>query len=411
MIRTDFILLYIWRMMKRLTSGIKTWEFRRRESLNLAKRIISGSMEQVRADRARRSIMTAARKYGCGSPDCTVGCECDRYMEIWNNVFTQFDNDGKNHYTELEQKNIDTGMGLERLASVVQDVDSIFDVDTLKALRDHVGRLAGVEYGEDDMKDISLRVITDHIRSVTFMISDGIMPSNEGRGYVLRRLLRRACRHGRILGIEGRFLKGLSETVIEGSKDGYPELEEKKEFIFNVIEKEEDQFNKTIDQGLKILEEMTSAMEEKGEKTLQGEDAFKLYDTYGFPIDLTKEILEEKGLAVDEDGFKACMEVQRTTARKARGVTNYMGADATVYENIDPSVTTKFVGYDTLSVESEITVMTSETEIVDALSDGERGTIFTKETPFCDKRWPGGRQRRDLYFGRRNSRWKIQSSC
>lgn len=321
-------------------------------------------------------------KYGCGSPDCTVGCECDRYMEIWNNVFTQFDNDGKNHYTELEQKNIDTGMGLERLASVVQDVDSIFDVDTLKALRDHVGRLAGVEYGEDDMKDISLRVITDHIRSVTFMISDGIMPSNEGRGYVLRRLLRRACRHGRILGIEGRFLKGLSETVIEGSKDGYPELEEKREFIFNVIEKEEDQFNKTIDQGLGILEEMTSAMEEKGEKTLQGEDAFKLYDTYGFPIDLTKEILEEKGFAVDEDGFKACMEVQRTTARKARGVTNYMGADATVYENIDPSVTTKFVGYDTLSVESEITVMTSETEIVDALSDGERGTIFTKETPF-----------------------------
>lgn len=321
-------------------------------------------------------------KYGCGSPDCTVGCECDRYMEIWNNVFTQFDNDGKNHYTELDQKNIDTGMGLERLASVVQDVDSIFDVDTLKALRDHVSRLAGVEYGEDDTKDISLRVITDHIRSVTFMISDGIMPSNEGRGYVLRRLLRRACRHGRILGIEGRFLKGLSETVIEGSKDGYPELEEKKEFIFNVIEKEEDQFNKTIDQGLGILEEMKTAMEEKGEKTLHGEEAFKLYDTYGFPIDLTKEILEEKGFSVDEEGFKACMEVQRTTARNARGVTNYMGADATVYENIDPSVTSKFVGYDTLTAESEITVITSETEIVDALSDGERGTIFTKETPF-----------------------------
>lgn len=321
-------------------------------------------------------------KYGCDSPDCTVGCECDRYMEIWNNVFTQFDNDGKNHYTELDQKNIDTGMGLERLASVVQDVDSIFDVDTLKALRDHVSRLAGVEYGEDDTKDISLRVITDHIRSVTFMISDGIMPSNEGRGYVLRRLLRRACRHGRILGIEGRFLKGLSETVIEGSKDGYPELEEKKEFIFNVIEKEEDQFNKTIDQGLGILEEMKTAMEEKGEKTLHGEEAFKLYDTYGFPIDLTKEILEEKGFSVDEEGFKACMEVQRTTARNARGVTNYMGADATVYENIDPSVTSKFVGYDTLTAESEITVITSETEIVDALSDGERGTIFTKETPF-----------------------------
>ena len=321
-------------------------------------------------------------KYGCGKPGCTVGCECDRYMEIWNNVFTQFDNDGNGNYSELEQKNIDTGMGLERLASVVQDVDSIFDVDTIKALRDHVSKLANKEYGKDYNTDVSLRVITDHVRSVTFMISDGIMPSNEGRGYVLRRLLRRACRHGRLLGIEGNFLPELAETVIAGSKDGYPELEEKKEFILKVIAKEEEQFNKTIDQGLGILSDMIANMEEKGEKTLSGEDAFRLYDTYGFPLDLTKEILEEKDLDVDEDGFHAAMEIQRKTARDAREVTNYMGADVTVYESIDPSVTSKFVGYDNLTYESNVTVLTSETAVVDALSDGERGTVFVEETPF-----------------------------
>ena len=321
-------------------------------------------------------------KYGCGKPDCTVGCDCDRYMEIWNDVFTQFDNDGNGNYTELEQKNIDTGMGLERLASVVQDVDSIFDVDTIKALRDHVCRLADAEYGKEYNSDVSIRVITDHIRSVTFMISDGIMPSNEGRGYVLRRLLRRACRHGRLLGIEKGFLPELAETVIEGSKDGYPELEEKKEFILKVISKEEEQFNKTIDQGLGILSDMIGKMEAEGTKTLGGEDAFRLYDTYGFPLDLTKEILEEKGMDVDEEGFRECMEVQRKKARDAREVTNYMGADVTVYESIDPSVTSTFVGYDRLSHESEVTVMTTETEIVDALSDGEKGTIFVQETPF-----------------------------
>ena len=308
--------------------------------------------------------------------------EDDEAFEIWNNVFTQFDNDGEGHYTELEQKNIDTGMGLERLASVVQDVDSIFDVDTIKALRDHVCSLAAAEYGKNYDSDVSIRVITDHVRSVTFMISDGIMPSNEGRGYVLRRLLRRACRHGRLLGIQGEFLPQLSETVITGSKDGYPELEEKKEFILKVIAKEEEQFNKTIDQGLGILKEMEKEMQEKGEKTLSGADAFKLYDTYGFPLDLTKEILEEKGLAVDEDGFKAAMEEQRVKARTAREVTNYMGADATVYDEIAAEVTSVFVGYDKLAHESKVTVVTTETEVAEALSDGQAGTIFVEETPF-----------------------------
>ena len=321
-------------------------------------------------------------KYGCGKPDCTVGCDCDRYMEIWNDVFTQFDNDGNGNYSELEQKNIDTGMGLERLASVVQDVDSIFDVDTIKALRDHVCRLADKEYGKEYNDDVSIRVITDHIRSVTFMISDGIMPSNEGRGYVLRRLLRRACRHGRLLGIHKGFLPELAQTVIEGSKDGYPELEEKKEFILKVITKEEEQFNKTIDQGLGILSDLIEKLEAEGKKTLAGEDAFRLYDTYGFPLDLTKEILEEKEIGVDEEGFQKCMEVQRKKARDAREVTNYMGADVTVYESIDPSVTSTFVGYDNLTYESDVTVLTTETELADALSDGEKGTIFVNETPF-----------------------------
>ena len=321
-------------------------------------------------------------KYGCGRPDCTVGCECDRYMEIWNNVFTQFDNDGKGHYEELEQKNIDTGMGLERLASIVQDVDSIFDVDTLKALREHICALAGTEYGKEYSKDVSIRVITDHIRSVTFMISDGIMPSNNGRGYVLRRLLRRACRHGRILGIEGQFLTKLCETVINGSKDGYPELEEKKDMIFNVIRQEEEQFNKTIDQGLGILSEMIEKMTEKNEMTLSGDNAFKLYDTYGFPLDLTKEILEEKGFSVDEEGFKNSMEEQRVKARTARGVSNYMGADATVYDEIDPSITTEFVGYNHLTYDSEISVLTTESEIVNTISEGEKGTVIVNKTPF-----------------------------
>ena len=321
-------------------------------------------------------------EYGCGSPDCTVGCECDRYMEIWNNVFTQFENDGEGHYTELVQKNIDTGMGLERLASVVQDVDSIFDVDTLCALRNKVCELAHTEYKKDENKDVSIRLITDHIRSATFMISDGIMPTNEGRGYVLRRLIRRAARHGRLLGIEGKFLAELSAVVIEGSKDGYPELEEKKDFIFQVLTKEEEQFNKTIDQGLHILGEMEAAMEQEGRKELSGEDAFKLYDTYGFPVDLTKEILEEKGYTIDEKGFQEAMDEQRKKAREARAVTNYMGADATVYDEIDAAVTTEFVGYENLTFDSKVTVLTTEEEIVEALTEDQRGTVFVEQTPF-----------------------------
>ena len=321
-------------------------------------------------------------KYGCGKPDCTVGCDCDRYMEIWNNVFTQFDNDGKGNYTELAQKNIDTGMGLERLASVVQDVDSIFDVDTVLALRTRVCEIAGVEYKKDYDTDVSIRIITDHIRSATFMISDGIMPSNEGRGYVLRRIIRRAARQGRKLGIQGTFLSDLAGTVIEGSKDGYPELEEKKEFIFTVLTQEENKFNKTIDQGLSILNEMAESITKEGKKQLGGADAFRLYDTYGFPLDLTKEILEEKGFTVDEDGFKACMQEQKDKARKARKVTNYMGADVTVYESIDPAITTEFVGYDNLTYDSKVTVLTTETELVEALTDGEIGTVIVEQTPF-----------------------------
>ena len=321
-------------------------------------------------------------KYGCGKPDCTVGCECDRYIEVWNNVFSQFENDGHGNYTELAQKNIDTGMGLERLAVVVQDVDSLFTIDTNKALLDRVCQLAGKEYQKDYETDVSLRIVTDHIKSCTFMISDGIMPSNEGRGYVLRRLLRRAARHGRKLGIEGKFLANLSDTVIALSKDGYPELEEKKVMIFKVLTEEEDKFNKTIDQGLAILSDMEEEMKKSGSDTLSGADAFKLYDTYGFPLDLTKEILEEKSFQVDEEGFAACMKEQKEKARKARKTTNYMGADVTVYQSIDPAVTTKFVGYDRLVHDSAITVLTTEDEIVEALTDGQRGTILVEETPF-----------------------------
>ena len=321
-------------------------------------------------------------KYGCGKPGCTVGCDCDRYMEVWNNVFTQFENDGEGHYETLKQKNIDTGMGLERLAVVVQDVDSIFDVDTLCALRNKVCEVAGKTYGVHHDDDVSIRLITDHMRSATFLISDGVMPTNEGRGYVLRRLIRRAARHGRLLGIEGPFLEKLSETVIEGSKDGYPELEEKKTFILNVLHNEESQFNKTIDQGLKILADLEAEMKEAGKSVLGGSDAFRLYDTYGFPIDLTKEILEEKGYTIDEDGFKEEMEVQRKRARESRAVSNYMGADATVYDEIDRNITTEFDGYDKLEAASKVTVLATETEIVDSLMEGQKGTIFVEKTPF-----------------------------
>ena len=321
-------------------------------------------------------------KYGCGKPGCTVGCECDRYIEVWNNVFTQFENDGHGNYTELIQKNIDTGMGLERLAVVVQDVDSLFTVDTNKALLDAVCAMAHTEYLADEKKDVSLRIIADHVKSCTFMISDGIMPSNEGRGYVLRRLLRRAARHGRLLGIEGRFMAELAETVISLSKDGYPELEEKRVMILKVLTEEEEKFNRTIDQGLSILAEMEEDMAKKGEDVLSGRDAFKLYDTYGFPLDLTIELLQEKHMAVDQDGFAEAMEEQRKKAQGARKTTNYMGADVTVYQSIPAEITSRFVGYDRLVHGSKITVLTTESELAEALTDGQRGTILVDETPF-----------------------------
>ncbi len=321
-------------------------------------------------------------KYGCGKPDCKVGCECDRFMEVWNNVFTQFNGDGHGGYEELENKNIDTGMGLERLAVVMQDVDSVFDIDTMKAIRDKVCELCGKTYQTDALDDVSIRLITDHIRSSTFLISDGVMPSNEGRGYVLRRIIRRAARHGRMLGIEGTFLAKIAQVVINESKDGYPELEEKKDFILKVLTQEEEKFAKTIDQGLNILAEMEEKMQSVGKKVLSGEDAFKLYDTYGFPIDLTEEILEEKGFSYDEAGFEACMEKQRQTARGARKETNYMGADANVYNDIDSPLTTEFIGYDCLDSKEKVAFLTTQDEVVEALSDGDKGSIIVAKTPF-----------------------------
>lgn len=319
--------------------------------------------------------------------------ENDRYVEIWNIVFSQFDCDptiDRKDYKELPHKNIDTGMGLERLAVVVQDVDSIFDVDTIKALRDKVCEMAGVEYETDHEKDVSIRLITDHIRSVTFMTSDGIVPSNEGRGYVLRRLLRRAARHGRLLGIKGKFLSELAKTVIEVSEDAYPELSEKKEYIFNKIDKEEESFNKTIDTGLAILKDYIDETKAAGEKVLSGDKAFKLYDTYGFPLDLTKEILEEEGIEVDEDRFTECMNIQKETARKARKTTTYMGADATVYEQLPVDMTSEFVGYDKLTYKSTISAITTEvgegddkkSVLADTVSEGAQASVIVPETPF-----------------------------
>ncbi len=321
-------------------------------------------------------------KYGCGKPDCKVGCDCDRYMEVWNNVFTQFNGDGHGGYEELENKNIDTGMGLERLAVVMQDVDSVFDIDTMKAIRDKVCQLSGKQYQVDALDDVSIRLITDHIRSSTFLISDGVMPSNEGRGYVLRRIIRRAARHGRMLGIDGTFLAQISQVVIDSSKDGYPELEEKQDFILKVLTQEEEKFAKTIDQGLAILSEMEEKMVAAGSKELSGEDTFKLYDTYGFPVDLTAEILEEKGFGYDEAGFKACMEQQRAKARGARKETNYMGADANVYNDIDSPIVTTFDGYDKLELSDTIAFVTTEDELVEALAEGDKGSVIVATTPF-----------------------------
>lgn len=326
-------------------------------------------------------------KYGCGKPDCKVGCDCDRYMEVWNVVFSQFDNDGHGHYSDLIQKNIDTGMGLERLAVAVQDVDSIFDVDTLRSLREEVCDMAGKKYHDSDKDDVSIRVVTDHIRSATFMVSDGIMPSNTGRGYVLRRIIRRACRHGRLLGIEGAFLTKLAENVIEGSKDGYPELDEKRSFIINVISEEEEKFDKTINQGLEILDDMIASL--GADKKLSGEDAFKLFDTFGFPIDLTKEILEEKGYTLDEEGYEKAAKEHKEKAKGSWKKTNYMGATSTVYEDLDAALNTEFIGYDSLTADEEIAALCllhpegdEEDSVATAISEGQHGAIITKKTPF-----------------------------
>ena len=321
-------------------------------------------------------------KYGCGKPDCTVGCDCDRYMEVWNLVFTQFERHEDGTYTELSQKNIDTGMGLERLAAVMQDVDSIFDVDTVKAIRDHICRIAGCEYGAEYKKDVSIRVITDHIRTVTFMASDGVLPSNEGRGYVMRRLLRRAVRHGKLLGIEGLFLKDLVKTVVDCSKCEYNELEEKYDYIVKLLTNEEKNFNDTIDRGLVMLNGYIDEMAAKGEKILDGKKCFFLSDTYGFPIDLTREILEERGLECDEEGFKEALQVQKDTARAARGGSKYMGADETVFHKIDREYTTEFVGYEKLEAESVIDFIATEDELINAAGAGDEVYIVSKLTPF-----------------------------
>ena len=321
-------------------------------------------------------------KYGCESENCEVGCDCDRYIEVWNNVFTQFENDGEGNYTRLKKTNIDTGMGLERLAVVVQDVDSIFDVDTLQSIIKRICELSGKEYHKNEKDDMSIRLIADHLRSATFMISDGILPSNEGRGYVLRRLLRRAARHGGILGIKGSFLSKISEAVIDCSKSGYPELDERREAIFSTIDLEESQFAKTLNQGIEMLKELVDRYKSENNSTVSGKDVFKLYDTYGFPLDIAKDYLEESGMTVDEGGFNAAMKEQKDKARSARAVSNYMGAEATVYDEIDPSLTSEFVGYENHEFESKIIELTTRTQIVDVLKEGDEGTIFVEQTPF-----------------------------
>ncbi len=321
-------------------------------------------------------------QYGCGKPDCTVGCDCDRYMEFWNLVFTQFERHEDGTYTPLKQKNIDTGMGLERLAALMQGVDSIFDVDTVKAIRDKVCEIAGCEYGKEYKKDVSIRVITDHIRSVTFLASDGVLPSNEGRGYVMRRLLRRAVRHGKLLSINGMFLKDIVKTVVDCNKCEYNELEEKYDYIVKVLTTEEKNFNATIDRGMKILDDYIENMQKDGKTVLDGESCFKLSDTYGFPIDLTREILEEKGMSVDEDGYNVCMEKQRETARTARGGSKYMGADETVFHQMDKTFSTVFTGYETLNGTSEIKYLATDDELIENAGVGSEVYMVCGETPF-----------------------------
>ncbi len=323
-------------------------------------------------------------KYGCGKPDCTVGCDCDRYTEIWNLVFTQFCKEDDGSYSDLDNPNIDTGMGLERIAAVMQDVDSIFDVDTVKAIRDEVCRIAEVEYNKNHKTDVSVRVITDHIRSVTFMVADGVLASNEGRGYVLRRLLRRAARHGKLLGIERKFLADLCGIVIENSKGAYPQLEEKKDYIYKIITVEEERFYETLDQGMEILKSKIKNIKESGkEKVLDGSESFKLYDTYGFPVDLMKEILEEEGILIDEAAFLKEMENQRNRARAAREENTYMGAEETVFHQLPPEMSSSFTGYDCLTEkDSEILAIVADGTVSDSAEKGQNVTVIADKTPF-----------------------------
>ena len=315
-------------------------------------------------------------KYGCGSPDCKPGCDCDRFMEIWNNVFSQFNNDGQGNYTELAQKNIDTGMGLERLACVMQGVDNLFEVDTVRALLDTVCSIAGKTYGRDKADDISIRVITDHIRSATFMICDGVIPSNEGRGYVLRRILRRACRHGKLLGIDRMFLKELCSIVIDQNKGAYPELDTKSEYVMKVVVLEEERFNATIDSGLGMLSALIEDAKTKGEDKLSGKDCFKLYDTYGFPFDLTREIAEERGLSVDEESFTALMNEQKARARAARG--DISGWTDSSKEALCHLPKTEFLGYEEDSCTARLLAIITDEGEVEEISEGECSLIFDR---------------------------------
>ena len=320
-------------------------------------------------------------EYGCGKPDCTVGCDCDRYIEVWNNVFSQFDNDGEGHYTELKQKNIDTGMGLERLACVCQNVPSLFDVDTVMNITRKVTEITGASYGQSHATDVSLRVITDHIRSASFMICDGVLPSNEGRGYVLRRLLRRAARHGKLLGVNHPFLYEVCDTVIHENEGHYPELRERQDYITKVIRVEEENFAKTIDGGLRIFNEMLSGHKEKGEKVFSGADAFKLYDTYGFPIDLTIEMVEDEGMTLDKDAFDALMEEQKVRARKAREALGDLGWAGVEFGKDVPE--TQFVGYEFTSItDAKVVAIVVENEQAEELMPGVEAIVVLDKTPF-----------------------------
>ncbi len=322
-------------------------------------------------------------EYGCDSPTCGVGCDCDRYMEFWNLVLTQFNAEEDGTYTELAMKNVDTGMGLERMATIMQGVDSIFDVDTVKSIRDAVCAKANVEYGKEHKTDVSVRVITDHIRSVTMMTADGVLPSNEGRGYVLRRLLRRAARHGKLLGIEGEFLAELSKSVIACSGEAYPELVEKQDYIFKILSIEENSFYKTIDKGMEILKADMEEMKAAGEKVMSGEKSFRLYDTYGFPVDLTKEILAEEGMEIDEDAFTAEMKAQKERARSARAKSNYMGAAETVYNELPVELETAFAGYDVYDVaNAKIVALVTNEAVAETAQAGDTVTVFLDRTPF-----------------------------